>query len=437
MRAVDLIRRKRDGHALDPADIRRFVAGVVDGSWPDYQIAALLMAIVLRGMTAAEAAALTEAMVQSGTRLDLSRFGRAVVDKHSTGGVGDKVSLVLAPLAAACGVVVPMMSGRGLGHTGGTLDKLESIPGFRTRLDPDEIHRTLDRIGCVMIGQTDEVAPADRRLYALRDVTATVESVPLIASSILSKKIAEGIAGLVLDVKVGSGAFMPDDESARELAQALLDIARLHAIRCEAVLSSMHTPLGRAVGNAVEVIEAIETLKGRGPADTTALCLDLTARMLVLAGVADDGPRALERAQVALERGDGLERFRQIIEAQGGDPLVVDDYGRLPAAPHQRTVEASASGWVTIDAGAVGHAAVVLGAGRDRADQAVDPSAGIEILLTEGSEVRAGEAVLIVSGADPGRVDAAHAALQRAVTVGDAPPPRRPLIRQVLAGVSA
>jgi pyrimidine-nucleoside phosphorylase len=439
MRAVDLIRRKRDGHALDAAEIRAFVDGVVDGSWPDYQVSALLMAIVLRGMDAEESATLTNAMVRSGAQLAFPAAGQAVVDKHSTGGVGDKVSLVLAPLAAACGLVVPMISGRGLGHTGGTLDKLESIPGFRTRLPLDEVYRVIDRTGCALIGQTDDMVPADRRLYALRDVTGTVESAALMSASILSKKIAEGIKGLVLDVKVGSGAFMADDRAARELAQLLIRIATLNGVRAEAVLTSMQAPLGRAIGNSIEVIEAIETLKGRGPADTEQLSVLLTARMLVLGGLAANLDEATTRVQASLASGEGLERFRQIIEAQGGDSRVVDDYALMPAPAHQLPLAASSSGVIlSVDAGQVGRAAVALGAGRDRADAQVDPAAGIELLLTPGADVREGEVVLIVAGTDRVRVETAHRMLGAAIAVGDralwAP---EPLIRQTLSAGAA
>jgi pyrimidine-nucleoside phosphorylase len=433
MRAVDLIRRKRDGLRLSASEVRAFVAGVTDGSWPDYQVAAMLMAIVLRGMTPDECAVLTGAMVESGVRLSHPQWGDAVVDKHSTGGVGDKVSLVLAPLAAACGAVVPMISGRGLGHTGGTLDKLESIPGVRTRLSVDEIRRSLARIGCVLAGQTDDMAPADRRMYALRDVTATVESVPLISASILSKKIAEGIKGLVIDVKVGSGGFMHTDSEARDLARSLVHIASLNGVRTEAVLTSMDRPLGRAVGNVVEVIEAIETLKGRGPEDTERLSVHLTARMLVLAGVAASHDEAEIRVREALSSGAGVERFRDIVEAQGGDGRVVDDYGRFPAATCQATVTAPATGRLApLDAGSTGRAAVALGAGRDYVDADVDPSAGIEILLPPGAEVRRGEAVLVVAGCDQARVEAACRLLAAAVTVSDEVPAPVPLIRESL-----
>lgn len=436
MRAVDLIRQKRDGAPLHADDIRAFVTGVTDGSWPDYQVAALLMAIVWRGMSTEEAAVLTDAMVRSGTRLDLSEFGTAIVDKHSTGGVGDKISLVLAPLAAACGVVVPMMSGRGLGHTGGTLDKLESIPGFRTRLSLADMRRVLRRTGCALIGQTDEVAPADRRLYALRDVTGTVESVPLICASILSKKIAEGARGLVLDVKVGRGAFMKTEAQARDLAENLMAIAAANGVRTEAVLTAMDAPLGRAVGNAIEVIEAIETLKGRGPDDVETLSVKLTARMLVVGGVHTDGDAAERAVHQALASGAGLDRFRDIIEAQGGDPLVVEDYGRFPAATAQAVLPATRSGVVTaMDAEQVGRAAVVLGAGRDRVDADVDAAAGIEILARVGDPVREGEAIAVVSARDADRVAAALGVLAGAVAVGDEAPAPAPLIIDVLRPV--
>jgi pyrimidine-nucleoside phosphorylase len=433
MRAVDLIRRKRDGGALDETAIHAFVAGATDGSWPDYQVSAMLMAIVLRGMTIAEAASLTDAMVRSGTRLDWSHLGARPVDKHSTGGVGDKTSLVLAPLAAACGAIVPMMSGRGLGHTGGTLDKLEAIPGFRTRLDTGDMQRVLSKTGCVLIGQTDEIAPADRRLYALRDVTGTIESIPLICASILSKKIAEGISGLVMDVKVGSGAFMKTRETGRELAEWLIAIATQHGVRTEALLTSMDTPLGRAVGNANEVIEAIETLKGRGPDDVEALSVELAARMLVFAGVTSSAEDAARRVRDAIASGAGVERFRAIVEAQGGDPRVVDDYGRLPAPARRDPWFATASGViVALDAERVGRAAVVLGAGRDRADAGVDPAAGIDIVATIGTSVRAGDPVFMLNVNDTARLPAARDLLRDAVQIAPVAAPVLPRILDVV-----
>jgi pyrimidine-nucleoside phosphorylase len=433
MRAVDLIRRKRDGEALDPADIDAFVRGVTDETWPDYQVAALLMAIVLRGMTTGEAASLTDAMVRSGARVDLAEFSACPVDKHSTGGVGDKLSLVLAPLAAACGVVVPMMSGRGLGHTGGTLDKLAAIPGFRTRLSLSDMREVLRRTGCVLMGQTDEMAPADRRLYALRDVTATVESVPLIAASILSKKIAEGIGALVLDVKVGRGAFMKTEAQARELAASLIRIAEAHGVRTEALLTGMDVPLGRAVGNANEVIEAVETLKGRGPADVEALSVRLASRMVVLAGITADEADAGTRVRRALSSGAGLEKFRQIVEAQGGDAAVVDDYGRLPAAGRREMWAAARAGVITdLHAESIGRASVALGAGRDHVDADVDPAAGLEILAPIGSRVEQGQPIIAMAGRRSRQFEDARAWLAGAVTMGETPPGPRSLVIDVL-----
>ena len=429
MRAVDVIRSKRDGGALGGDAIRAFVSGATDGSWPDYQVAALLMAIVCRGMSIDEAAALTDAMVRSGVRLDLAEFGGTAVDKHSTGGVGDKISIVLAPLAAACGAIVPMMSGRGLGHTGGTLDKLEAIPGFRTRLSLGEMRAALRRTGCALMGQTDEIAPADKRLYALRDVTGTVESIPLICASILSKKIAEGIGGLVLDVKVGRGAFMKTDEQGRELASGLIGIAERQGLRTRALLTAMDAPLGRAVGNANEVIEAIETLKGRGPREVEDLAVRLTAEMLVLAGIASDLAVASARVRQALTSGAGLEKLRAIIEEQGGDPWVIDDYSRLPAPRVKRPWLAPTSGIVTrLDAELVGRAAVVLGAGRDRIDASIDQAAGIEVVVPVGGHVSAGGPVLILSGNDEAGLAAAEALLEDAILIGDEVPAPRPFI---------
>jgi pyrimidine-nucleoside phosphorylase len=429
MRAVDVIRRKRDGGELEAGAIRAFVAGATDGTWPDYQLAALLMAIVCRGMTLDEAAMLTDAMARSGLRLDLSEFGGRVVDKHSTGGVGDKLSLVIAPLAAACGAIVPMIGGRGLGHTGGTVDKLAAIPGFRTQLSLDETHAALRQVGCVMAGQTKEIAPADAKLYALRDTTGTVESIPLVCSSILSKKLAEGIDALVLDVKVGRGAFMKTAAAARELAEWLRTIAERNGVRTHVLLTAMDHPLGRAVGNASEVVEAIETLKGRGPADVEDLSVRLAAEMLVAARLAAGRPEADARVRRALATGEGLDRFGAIVEQQGGDRRVLDDYGRLPSARLDATWTADRSGVVSdIDAEEVGHAAVVLGAGRHRAHEAIDPAAGIEVLLPVGSRVRAGEAVLRLRSNDPARLDRARARLASAVTVGDEVPETRPLV---------
>jgi pyrimidine-nucleoside phosphorylase len=431
---VDVILKKRDGGALDREEIGFFVRAVTAGSIPDYQASALLMAIVLRGMSAEETAWLTDAMVHSGARVDLSGIPGVKVDKHSTGGVGDKTSLILAPLAAACGLVVPMMSGRGLGHTGGTLDKLESIPGFRVNLSLEEMKAALRSTGCAMIGQTAEIAPADRKLYALRDVTGTIESIPLISASIMSKKIAEGIDALVLDVKTGRGAFMKTEADSRRLAESLVSIGNASGVRTEAIVTRMDAPLGRAVGNALEVIECLEVLKGRGPADLEAISIELTARMLVVGGVTADPADAITRARGAIASGAGVDRFRRIVETQGGDPRAVDDYGRLPAAPERHLVAASRSGYVaSVDAELVGRASVVLGAGRDRVDDAVDPAVGIIVRAKPGERVGAGDPVLELHYRTIARRDSALPLAAGAVIVDDEPPMVR---RSIVAHIS-
>jgi pyrimidine-nucleoside phosphorylase len=431
MRAVDVILKKRDGAELTRDEIRFFVTGVTDGSLPDYQASALLMAVLLRGMNAQETAWLTDAMVHSGVRVDLSAIPGVKVDKHSTGGVGDKTSLILAPLAAACGVPVPMMSGRGLGHTGGTLDKLESIPGFRVDLSLDEMKAALASVGCAMMGQTREIAPADKKLYALRDVTGTVESIPLISASIMSKKIAEGIDALVLDVKTGSGAFMKTEADSRRLAESLVSIGNASGVKTQAIITRMDTPLGRAVGNALEVIECLDVLKGGGPADLVNVSVALTARMLVLGGVAKDVADGECQAQAAITTGRGLERLRQIIEQQHGNPRVVDDDRLLPAAPGRHMLTADRSGFLTsLDAELVGRASVGLGAGRDRVDEAIDPAVGITIVAAPGDEVRPGDPVLELHYRDRGRLDRAIALATRSIHVGD----RRPEPRSLIVG---
>lgn len=429
MRAVDVIRKKRDGKALDRQDIDGFVAGATDGSWPDYQLTALLMAIVLRGMSDEETAWLTEAMARSGSRFDLSALPGAKVDKHSTGGVGDKTSLVLAPLAAACGVIVPMMSGRGLGHTGGTLDKLEAIPGFCVDFSASDIVKALADVGCVIVGQTRDVAPADRRLYRLRDVTATVESIPLITASIMSKKLAEGTDALILDVKVGRGAFMKSEEEARQLARAMVQAGHLAGVRTEALLTRMDAPLGRAVGNALEVIEAIETLRGQGPRDLTLLSVLLAARMVHAAGLAGDHADAEGQVRAALESGAGLERFRRMVARQGGDPAVVDDPSRLPLAEGREVIRAPRAGYVTgLDAMAVGRAAAALGAGRATAEDAVDHGVGVRVLVSLGALVRGGEPVLELVHRDGTGLREAGELAAAAIELGGAPPMPVPLL---------
>jgi len=424
---------KRDGRALSRDEIRFFVSGVTDGTLPDYQSSALLMAILLRGMTADETAWLTDAMVHSGIRVNLRDVSGVKVDKHSTGGVGDKTSLILAPLAAACGVPVPMMSGRGLGHTGGTLDKLESIPGFRVNLSLEEMHAALTRTGCAMLGQTAQIAPADKKLYALRDVTGTVESIPLISASIMSKKIAEGIDALVLDVKTGRGAFMKTEEDSRRLAESLVAIGNASGVRTEAIITAMDAPLGDAVGNALEVVECLEVLKGRGPSDLIDVSIELTVRMLLLAGVAPDRASAQRQVADAIASGAGLDRFRRIVETQGGDPHIVDDYSRLPGVDTREMVTAERAGVVTdMNAELVGRASVVLGAGRDRVEDPVDHAVGIIVRAKPGVAVRAGDPVFELHYRDRARLDAARQLLSRAVVVGDAAPaPRRLILGEV------
>src|SRR5581483_9330103 len=431
MRAVDIIMRKRDGRVLTRDEIRFFVNGVTDGSLPDYQASALLMATLCRGMTPEETAWLTDAMVYSGTRVDLGDIPGVKVDKHSTGGVGDKTSLILAPIAAACGVPVPMMSGRGLGHTGGTLDKLEAIPGFRVNLSLDEMRAVLKRVGCVMIGQTKEIAPADKRLYALRDVTGTVESIPLISASIMSKKIAEGINALVLDVKTGSGAFMKTEADSRRLAESLVAIGNASGVKTEAVITAMETPLGLAVGNALEVIECIEVLKGRGPADLIDCSVELTARMLILGTVASDRADAERRIRESIASGAALAKFRMMVEVQGGDPRVVDDYSLLPSVPDREYVNADRAGYLTrLDAELVGRASVSLGAGRDKVEDAVDPAVGIMITAKPGDAVKAGDPILELHYRDRARLEAALTLAKQAITIGD----RQPAAMRLIVG---
>jgi pyrimidine-nucleoside phosphorylase len=435
LRAVDLIRTKRDGGQLDRAALEWFVAGVTAGSLPDYQASAFLMAIVLKGMTAEETAFLTDAMVRSGVRVDYPGLAGIPVDKHSTGGVGDKTSLILAPLAAACGAPVPMMSGRGLGHTGGTLDKLESIPGFRTGLSLEELRRAVQTIGCALIGQTSDVAPADRKLYALRDVTGTVESIPLITASIMSKKIAEGIGGLVLDVKFGHGAFMKTEADARALARSLVDTGELAGVRTEALLTRMDAPLGRAVGNTLEVIESIETLKGNGPADLESLSVEFAARMLVLSKIERDVDTATAAVRKALASGAGLDKLRQIIDNQGGDPRVIDDYGRLPAAPDRDIYAAPRDGVVAhMRAESVGRAAVGLGAGRDRLDASVDHAVGFMVVAPVGTPVKAGDPIVEIHHRHGHGLADARRLLDGAIEIADAAEPARPLVLDRIQG---
>jgi thymidine phosphorylase len=414
---VGVIRTKREGGTLSPDQIRDVMRAYMTGEFAEEQMSALLMAIFWRGMSATETAQWTGAMIDSGERADLSGLGRPSVDKHSTGGVGDKISLILVPLVAVFGAAVPQMSGRGLGHTGGTLDKLESIPGWHPDLDPADLLRLLDKVGGVITAAGDDMAPADRRLYPLRDITATVESIPLIASSIMSKKVAEGTQSLLLDVKVGSGAFMTDVAQARLLAAAMIAIGTAHGVRTAAMLTAMDRPLGRAVGNAVEVAEALDVLGGSGPDDVRDLSVAEASAMLKLAGL-DGDPAA------ALDDGRALGKFREMIRAQGGDPDQP-----LPASPVLGVVTAPRDGFVRrLDAYAAGMASWRLGAGRSRPGEAVSAAAGVLCLAKPGEPVTKGQPVVELHGDDPGRLGAARAELAGAIDIGDEPPAVSPLI---------
>ncbi|HTO72628.1 MAG TPA: thymidine phosphorylase, partial [Gemmatimonadales bacterium] len=426
-----LIERKRDGGALTPEEWRGAVMGLLDGRVPDYQMAALLMAVTWRGLTQAELEALTEIMLASGARWPKAP-GR--VDKHSTGGVGDKVSLVLAPLVASCGVRVPMMSGRGLGHTGGTVDKLEAIPGFRTGLSLEEAERQVDRLGCALFRQTAEIAPADGRLYALRDVTGTVPSIPLIAASIMSKKLAEGLSGLVLDVKVGSGAFLPGIDQARTLARTMVALGAGHGCPTVALLTAMDRPLGRACGNALEIEEAIATLSGEGPADLVELTLALGAEMLVLGGVEPDLARARIALEGALASGRARELMARIIEAQGGNPGVIDDPGVLPQAAAVEIFDAPRAGVVQgVEPRAIGEAVVAMGGGRRRLEDSIDPSVGFVITPRPGDRVAAGQPLASVFARDSNGIAVGMEALKAAIVIAEGPADWLPLIIERIA----
>jgi len=419
--AVDVIRTKRDGGRLSDDQIRWFLDAYTRGEVADEQASSLLMAIFWRGLDAGELAVWTEAMIASGERTDLSSLSRPTVDKHSTGGVGDKVSLVLVPLVAACGAAVPQLSGRGLGHTGGTLDKMEAIPGWRALLPPDEMLRVLDSVGGVICAAGPGLAPADRKLYALRDVTGTVESIPLIASSIMSKKIAEGTSALVLDVKVGTGAFMKSEADARLLAETMVRIGEDAGVRTVALLTAMDEPLGRAAGNAVEVTETLDCFAGRGPSDLVEITLALAREMLTLVGISDD-------PSPALTDGRAGEAFGAIVRAQGGD------LSALPTSDDVRVVPAPASGYVSrVDAMAVGMAAWRLGAGRARKEDPVSPIAGVIVEAKAGERVEEGQPLFALHVDDPARVDAALDALHDAVVLAPEPPALRPLVLDRIA----
>ena len=431
----ELIKAKRDGQELAAKDVQAFIEGFTRGQISDYQAAALCMAVFFRGLSPPELAAWTQAMIDSGDVLDLSGVPGRKVDKHSTGGVGDKVSLCLAPLAAACGVPVPMISGRGLGHTGGTLDKMESIPGYRVDLSVDELGRVLREVGVCLTGQTQRLVPADKKLYALRDVTATVESLPLIASSIMSKKLAEGIDGLVLDVKVGSGAFMKTLEQARALARTMVSLGVQMGRRVVALLTDMEQPLGRAVGNALEVKEAVKMLQGDAPPDFTEVTLALTAEMLVLGGQAKDTAAARRRLEEAITSGRGLEKFLAMVAAQGGDTRAVEDLSLLPGARHVEDIPSPLSGHVAaIDTEALGLAAVALGAGREKLDSVIDPAVGFVLHKKVGEPVQAGEPLLQVHFNDFTHLEGVKARLLGAYRIAQAPTPPRPLVHERIEG---
>ena len=415
-----LIQHKRDGKPLSASEWGELIREYTAGRVPDYQMSALLMAVVWRGLTTDELVALTDAMLDSGDRLNFDGLDRARADKHSTGGIGDKVSLLLAPMVASCGVAVPMMSGRGLGHTGGTLDKLESIPGFRTALSLREAEAQVERIGCAMLGQTPEIAPADKRLYALRDVTGTVESIPLISASIMSKKLAEGLNGLVLDVKTGSGAFLPERDQALELAQTMIELGRSHGCPTVALLTAMDRPLGRACGNGLEVEEAIDGLRGEGPSDLMEVTYALGVEMLLLVGAADDAAEARRRLEDSITSGRALETFALIVQAQGGDPSVVDDPDLMAQAGEVEVFRAPRDGVVaTVEPRRIGRAILELGGGRRTIEDQIDPAVGFVIPIKPGDPVRVGEPLASVFARDRAGIEVGLNALEEAVVIAE------------------
>lgn len=429
MRAVDLIVKKRDGHELTAEEIRFFVQGLLSGEVADYQASAMCMAIYFRGLTFAETRELTREMMCSGDTIDLGAVRGFKVDKHSTGGVGDKTTLVLAPLVASLGVPVAKMSGRALGHTGGTIDKLESIPGFDAVMSKERFIDSVNRIGIAVIGQSQELAPADKMLYALRDVTGTVESIPLIASSILSKKLAGGADGIVLDVKCGSGAFMRDLDQARLLAETMVRIGNGLGRSMDAMITTMDQPLGRAVGNSVEVREAVSTLRNEGPADLSSLCVQLAGRMLLMSGAADTLNECVMLAERSLSSGAALEKFREFVENQGGDPAVCDTPDIMPRAAHEGVVVSQRTGTISrCDAFLVGRAAMLLGAGRLKKDESIDHSAGVVLYKRIGENVEAGEPVASMLTNEPRRLADARPVLESAFEVADGPVPAPPVV---------
>ena len=437
--AQRLIERKRDGGHVEPGEWRALTSAYAAGHVPDYQMAAFLMAAYIRGLDRAETNALTDAMLATGSRLSLDHLGVGRVDKHSTGGVGDKVSIVLAPLVASLGVAVPMMSGRGLGHTGGTLDKLESIPGFRTALSLAEATRQLETIGCALLAQSSEIAPADRKMYALRDATSTVESVPLIAASIMSKKLAEGLTGLVLDVKRGSGAFLPELERGVELAQTMINLGSDRGCEVVALITAMDRPLGRACGNALEVEEAIHTLRGEGPPDVLGVTYALGAEMLVLGGAAPSVDAARRSMEVAISSGKAARKFEEIIAAQGGNPGVVDDPSVLPQAGACELFLAPRQGVVArVEPRAIGRGVTALGGGRTRLDDTIDPSVGFVITAKPGDVVQQAEPLATIFARDRAGIESGLAALRQAIIISDEAELPLPLIshRVSAAGIA-
>jgi len=436
IRAIDVIRKKRDGGELTLAEIESLVNGYTRGEIPDYQVSAWLMATLLKGMTRAETAALTDTMLRSGEVLDFSDLAARKVDKHSTGGVGDKTSLVLAPLAAAGGLIVPMISGRGLGHTGGTLDKLEAIPGFKVGIPVAQFRKILETIGCCMIGQTAEIAPADRKLYALRDVTGTVESPFLICASIMSKKLAEGVDGLVLDVKTGSGAFMKHEEQAELLAELMVETGERMGKRVVALITDMDQPIGHKVGNALEVDEVLEILRGNGPSDLRQLCLELAAWMFQLGGVSDGLAEGRKIAAQLIDSGRGLEKFREMVELQGGDLSVIDHPAKLPRASGSQEILSPAKGYVAaIESETIGIAGVILGGGRERKEDSVDPSVGIVLYKKVGDAVGHGEPLATLYYNSESRAARARPLIEQSYRISEAPPAsRRPLVLRVIQG---
>ncbi len=429
-----IIEAKRDGHALPPDQIRKFVLDFAQGRIPDYQMAAFAMAVYFKGMTLEETAALTQAMLDSGDRLDLHTLTPPRVDKHSTGGIGDKISLALAPLAAACGLAVPMISGRGLGLTGGTLDKMESIPGYRTDLAPAEFARIVETCGCSIMGQTPHLCPADRKLYALRDVTGTVPSIPLITSSILSKKLAESLNGLVLDVKCGHGAFMTDRNSARALASSLRDVGRLLGLPVSGWITAMDQPLGRSAGNRVEVAEAVRILQNEGPKDTRALTLALTARMLRLGGLVPTDAEAYPLMEKALRSGAAFRSFLKMVRLHGGDPAFLENPDSIEGhASLKIPILSTKSGWIAaVNAEAIGRAVLLLGAGRAKVEDPVDPNAGISHLKKIGERVEKGEPFAELHASHAKRIQAATPWMERAFHITESQPESPPLLLEDL-----